>query len=105
LHHKDNTWSKAILTTLSIAAIYFVMVEPSFAANIDLSPVTEFIQSIVTALTGTLGLTAATLAFIACFITWFFGIIDFRQLIWVVIAIVGIGSAATIVKSLWTGAA
>jgi type IV secretion system protein VirB2 len=89
------------LVALSVAAIYISTIDPTFAANIDLSPVTSFLQSIVSALTGTLGKTAATLAVIASLLTWFFGIIDFRQLIWIVVAIVCIGSAASIVGSLW----
>jgi len=78
------------------------MLNPSLAANIDLSPVKQFLDSIVKALTGPLGRTAATLAVVASFLTWFFGVIDFRQLLWIVIAIVCIGSSNAIVNSLWT---
>jgi len=96
--------TQAALVALSVFAIYLSMAEPTFAANIDLSPVQQFLDSIVKSLTGPLGKTAATLAVVASLLTWFFGIIDFRQLLWIVVAIVCIGSASTIVSSLWVGA-
>lgn len=96
-------WTHAVLICLSVIAVYLSITEPTFAANINLSPVQTFLQSIVDALTGPLGKTAATLAVVASLLTWFFGIIDFRQLLWIVVAIVCIGSASTIVSSLWSG--
>lgn len=100
-NNSTSTFSYCAAVGLSMAALYLAMIEPTFAASIDLSPVQEFLQSIVGALTGTLGKTAATLAVVGTLLTWFFGIIDFRQLLWIVVAIVCIGSAATIVDSLW----
>ncbi|GLU27330.1 MULTISPECIES: TrbC/VirB2 family protein [Brucella/Ochrobactrum group] len=96
--------AQAAAICLSVLAIYLSTVEPTLAANIDLSPIQQFLDSIVKSLTGPLGKTAATLAVVASLLTWFFGIIDFRQLLWIVVAIVCIGSASTIVSSLWAGA-
>lgn len=103
MHRKDyiNRWAQTGIIGLSVCAIYISMVEPTFAANIDLSPVQQFLDGIVQTLTGPLGKSAATLAVVASLLTWFFGIIDFRQLIWIVVAIVCIGSATAIVNSLW----
>lgn len=98
-----NGWALAGIFGLSVFAIYISMMEPTLAANINLDPIKTFLQSIVDALTGPLGKTAATLAVVASLLTWFFGIIDFRQLLWIVVAIVCIGSASTIVGSLWAG--
>ncbi|MGW6780930.1 TrbC/VirB2 family protein [Brucella pseudogrignonensis] len=104
-HTKHLTAStQAAVVGLSVFAIYLSMTAPTLAANIDLSPVQQFLDSIVKSLTGPLGKTAATLAIVASLLTWFFGIIDFRQLLWIVVAIVCIGSAPTIVSSLWAGA-
>lgn len=83
--------------------LWMVMTEPAAAQAINLSPITTFLNAIKNALTGTLGKTIATLALIGVAITWFFGVIDFRQAMWVIVAIVFVGSAATIVNSLWTG--
>ena len=33
---------------------------------------------------------------------WLFGILDFRQALWVVVAIAGIAAAPTIVAAIWT---
>lgn len=99
--NKNSWWAQLGIFSLSVLAIYLVMVEPTLAANINLDPVREFLQGIVNVLTGDLGKAAATLAVVASLVTWFFGIIDFRQLIWIVVAIVCIGSASTIVGSLW----
>lgn len=98
--NKINGWALAGILGLSVFAIYMSMMEPTLAANIDLSPVQQFLDGIVKSLTGPLGRTAATLAVVASLLTWFFGIIDFRQLLWIVVAIVCIGSATTIVNSL-----
>lgn len=84
-------------------ALWMILTEPAAAQSINLSPVTNFLTGIATALTGTLGKTIATIALVGVAITWFFGIIDFRQAMWVIVAIVFVGSAATIVDSLWTG--
>lgn len=94
-------WAQCALVALSFSAVYLAMVEPSLAGSIDLSPITEFFNSLISAFTGNLGKSAATLAIIGALFTWFFGIIDLRMLIWIVVAIVCIGSAGTIVSSLW----
>jgi type IV secretion system protein VirB2 len=96
--------TQVVLFGLTVFAMYLSMVEPTSAANIDLDPLREFLQSIVTALTGPLGKTAATLAVVASFITWLMGSIDIRHLLWILVSVVCIGSAATIVNSLWGGA-
>ena len=58
------------------------------------------VTTITSALTGNLGKAIATLALVGVAITWFFGIIDFRQAMWVIVAIVFVGSASLIVNSL-----
>lgn len=78
-----------------------MIAEPAAAQEINLSPIQNFLQGLVDALTGPLGMVVATLALVGVFITWFFGIIDFRQAMWVVIAIAGIGGATTMVSALW----
>ena len=45
--------------------------------------------------------TIATLALVCVFIGWFMGYIEMRTAIYVLVAIVFVGSAATIVNSLW----
>lgn len=88
---------------LAVATTFLFMWSDVAAAQaINLSPVTSFITTITSALTGTLGKAIATLALVGVAITWFFGIIDFRQAMWVIVAIVFVGSASLIVNSLWT---
>lgn len=92
-----------LLVSVGLALVLWMLLsEPAAAQSINLSPVTSFLSTIAAALTGTLGKTIATLALIGVAITWFFGVIDFRQAMWVIVAIVFVGSAATIVDSLWT---
>lgn len=99
---KSNiTLLNIVLLLLASAIIYIFLNEPAAAQAINLSPVQNFLSSITGALTGTLGKTAATLALIATLFSWFFGVIDFRQAMWIIIAIVCIGSASAIVNSLW----
>lgn len=87
---------------MAAAAVMFLLVaEPAIAQDINLDPIQNFLQGLVDALTGPLGMVIATLALVGVFITWFFGIIDFRQAMWVVIAIAGIGGATTMVSALW----
>lgn len=97
-------WSPAGQSALVLAlALTFALLPDVAAAQaINLSPVTSFITTITSALTGTLGKAIATLALVGVAITWFFGIIDFRQAMWVIVAIVFVGSASLIVNSLWT---
>lgn len=84
-----------------LAVILLIVAEPAMAQDINLDPIQNFLQGLVDALTGPLGMVIATLALVGVFITWFFGIIDFRQAMWVVIAIAGIGGATTMVSALW----
>lgn len=86
---------------LIVSVIVLAQAEPAIAQTINLDPIQNFLKGLVDALTGTLGMTAATLALVAVFLTWFFGYIDFRQAIWVVIAIAGIGGAPVMVQALW----
>lgn len=81
--------------------VYLMMTNMAAAQSFNLNPITSFITSITSALTGTLGKAIATLALVGCAITFFFGIIDFRQAMWVIVAIVIVGSASLIVNSLW----
>jgi len=90
---------------LTLAMTFATLLPNSALAQaINLSPVTSFITTITSALTGTLGKAIATLALVGVAITWFFGMIDFRQAMWVIIAIVFVGSASLIVNSLWSTA-
>lgn len=91
-----NLWLVA-----ATAIIILCIAEPAMAQDINLDPIQNFLQGLVDALTGPLGMVIATLALVGVFITWFFGIIDFRQAMWVVIAIAGIGGATTMVSALW----
>jgi type IV secretion system protein VirB2 len=84
------------------AAALIVLAGPAFAQSIDLSPVQTLLQGIVDAITGPLGIVIGTLALIGVFLSWLFGILDFRQALWVVVAIAGIAAAPTIVSAIWT---
>ncbi|WP_176084229.1 TrbC/VirB2 family protein [Martelella sp. HB161492] len=88
-----------ILSAALLALLIFS--EPAFAQSVNTNAIQNFLQSLVDALTGTLGKTAATLALVGVFISWFFGVIDFRQAMWIVVAIVFVGAAPTVVNSLW----
>ena len=79
-----------------------VLAGPALAQSIDLSPVQNVLQGIVDAITGPLGIVIGTLALIGVFLSWLFGILDFRQALWVVVAIAGIAAAPTIVAAIWT---
>ena len=92
---------KVSLVMLLAAAFMLLWSEPALAQAINLNPIQTFLNSIVTALTGTLGKTIATLALVCVFIGWFMGYIEMRTAIYVLVAIVFVGSAATIVNSLW----
>lgn len=94
-----RNWVHVAMASLLVV----MMTEPALAQNINLSPVQNFLQGLVDQLTGPLGMVAATLALVGVFITWFFGIIDFRQAVWVIIAIAGIGGAPVMVAALWGG--
>ena len=69
--------------------------------RIDLSPVQNLLQGIVDTITGPLGIVIGTLALIGVFLSWLFGILDFRQALWVLVAIAGIAAAPTIVTAIW----
>ena len=96
-----DTWAKVSLVMLIALAFTLAWSEPAAAQAINLNPIQTFLNSIVTALTGTLGKTIATLALVCVFIGWFMGYIEMRTAIYVLVAIVFVGSAATIVNSLW----
>ncbi len=97
---------QSVLRTRAIAAFgataLIVLAGPAFAQSIDLSPVQTLLQGIVDAITGPLGIVIGTLALIGVFLSWLFGILDFRQALWVVVAIAGIAAAPTIVAAIWT---
>ena len=88
--------------TAIAAALMIVAAGPALAQSIDLSPVQTLLQGIVDAITGPLGIVIGTLALIGVFLSWLFGILDFRQALWVVVAIAGIAAAPTIVAAIWT---
>ena len=93
--------SKSSFVALGAMAL-IVLTGPALAQSIDLSPVQTLLQGIVDAITGPLGIVIGTLALIGVFLSWFFGILDFRQALWVVVAIAGIAAAPTIVAAIWT---
>ncbi|MGB3556500.1 MAG: TrbC/VirB2 family protein [Jannaschia sp.] len=87
---------------VALSAMLVVVAFPAIAQSIDLSPVQTLLQGIVDAITGPLGIVIGTLALIGVFLSWLFGILDFRQALWVVVAIAGIAAAPTIVAAIWT---
>lgn len=93
--------SKSSVIALGAMTV-FVLARPALAQSIDLSPVQNVLQGIIDAITGPLGITIGTLALIGVFLSWLFGILDFRQALWVVVAIAGIAAAPTIVAAIWT---
>lgn len=95
-----TNWPLAIATMLGVAAL-MLAAGPALAQSIDLDPVTNLLQGIIDTITGPLGIAIATLAVVGIGLSWFFGIIDFRQAMFVVIAIAIVASAATIVSAIW----
>jgi len=93
--------SKSSFVALGAMAL-IVLTGPALAQSIDLSPVQTLLQGIVDAITGPLGIVIGTLALIGVFLSWLFGILAFRQALWVVVAIAGIAAAPTIVAAIWT---
>ena len=87
---------------VALTAMLVVVAFPAMAQSIDLSPIQTLLQGIVDAITGPLGIVIGTLALIGIFLSWLFGILDFRQALWVVVAIAGIAAAPTIVAAIWT---
>ncbi len=94
--------ARPIAASLVWAVSITALATPAVAQSIDLSPVQNVLQGIVNAITGPLGITIATLALIGVFLSWLFGILDFRQALWVVVAIAGITAAPTIVAAIWS---
>ncbi|GGE29626.1 type IV secretion system protein VirB2 [Gemmobacter megaterium] len=94
--------ARAVTCALMGAMALIVLADPALAQSIDLSPVQTLLQGIVNAITGPLGIVIGTLALIGVFLSWLFGILDFRQALWVVVAIAGIAAAPTIVAAIWT---
>ena len=90
----------AIVASVGIIAL-MLAANPALAQSIDLNPVTSLLQGIIDTITGPLGIAIATLAVVGIGLSWFFGIIDFRQAMFVVIAIAIVASAATIVSAIW----
>lgn len=91
-----------LTATLALTVLLFAMASPALAQSIDLSPIQTLLQGIVDAITGPLGIVIGTLALIGVFLSWLFGILDFRQALWVLVAIAGIAAAPTIVAAIWT---
>lgn len=87
---------------VTLCILFLIVAQPALAQSIDLSPVQNVLQGIVDAITGPLGIVIGTLALIGVFLSWLFGILDFRQALWVVVAIAGIAAAPTIVAAIWT---
>ncbi len=91
-----------LTATLALTMLLFAMASPALSQSIDLSPIQTLLQGIVDAITGPLGIVIGTLALIGVFLSWLFGILDFRQALWVLVAIAGIAAAPTIVAAIWT---
>ncbi|WP_299882692.1 TrbC/VirB2 family protein [uncultured Sulfitobacter sp.] len=91
-----------LTSTLALTMLLLAMASPALAQSIDLSPIQTLLQGIVDAITGPLGIVIGTLALIGVFLSWLFGILDFRQALWVLVAIAGIAAAPTIVAAIWT---
>ncbi len=87
---------------VALCGVLLMLAEPALAQSIHLSPVQDVLQGIVDAITGPLGIVIGTLALIGVFLSWLFGILDFRQAMWVVVAIAGIAAAPTIVSAIWS---
>ena len=94
---------RPVNVTAVAAALLIIAAGPALAQSIDLSPVQTLLQGIVDAITGPLGIVIGTLALIGVFLSWLFGILDFRQALWVVVAIAGIAAAPTIVSAVFAG--
>lgn len=86
----------AMVTMLFLGAL------PAAAQTIDLSRWQTLLQGFVDEMTGGLGLTIASLVLIGLFLSWFFAIVDLRQALWTLLAIVGVGSAPLIAASIFT---
>ncbi len=84
---RDVQESQSVLRARAIVALgataLIVLAGPALAQSIDLSPVQTLLQGIVDAITGPLGIVIGTLALIGVFLSWLFGILDFRQALWV----------------------
>ena len=76
--------------TASGAMALILLAGPALAQSIDLSPVQNLLQGIVDTITGPLGIVIGTLALIGVFLSWLFGILDFRQALWVLVGIAGV---------------
>ena len=96
--------TKFLFIGVAILAAAMVAADPAMAQSIDLSPVTSLLQGIIDTVTGLLGIAIATLAVVGIGISWLFGIIDFRQAMFVVVAIAMVAGAATITAAIWGGA-
>lgn len=98
---RQSALRKSAIAAFGATAL-ILLAGPALAQSIDLSPVQTLLQGIVDAITGLLGIVIGTLALIGVFLSWLFGILDFRQALWVVVAIAGIAAAPTIVTAIWT---
>ncbi|MDY8110935.1 TrbC/VirB2 family protein [Fulvimarina sp. 2208YS6-2-32] len=91
------------LNTLLPVLIFALMAsEPALAQALDLSPVQALLQGLIDIITGPLGIAIGTLALIGVFLSWLFGIVDFRQAMWTIVGIAGVAAAPTIVGSIWS---
>ena len=90
-----------IRTILSLAMASLMIANPVFAQSIDLSRVQNLLQGIVDTITGPLDIVIGTLALTGVSLSWLFGILDFRQALWVLVAIAGIAAAPNIVTAIW----
>lgn len=90
---------------LAVVVILALMAaSPALAQEVDLSPVQNVLQSIIDAITGTLGIAIGTLALMGVFLGWFFGFIDWSRALYVLIGVVGIAAAPAIIATVFSAA-
>ncbi|MCK5930971.1 MAG: TrbC/VirB2 family protein [Fulvimarina manganoxydans] len=89
-------------TLLPVFVMTLLAAEPALAQALDLSPVQALLQGLIDIITGPLGIAIGTLALIGVFLSWLFGIVDFRQAMWTIVGIAGVAAAPTIVGSIWS---
>ena len=82
-------------TLLPVFVMTLLAAEPALAQALDL-------QGLIDIITGPLGIAIGTLALIGVFLSWLFGIVDFRQAMWTIVGIAGVAAAPTIVGSIWS---
>lgn len=101
--HNLSTFARRVILPIALVVFtWMALSEPAAAQAINSAPWATFFQSLVTALTGPLGLALVTLALALLFLSWMTGMIDLRTGVQVFIGLVGLGSVTAIAGALWT---